>query len=134
VQLEFLPDGSPDCPLTRLSEFTTSEVGRLQALIADLAAGRAECAAVHELPGVVAVGGCELVFRVRGWDQAVLRLGPSAFECGFTAGTWDNVAGLVEPFAAGGGGYQWLAGTPGEASGWCRIPRVTQIPRFSVWC
>jgi hypothetical protein len=57
-----------------------------------------------------------LVFRVRDWDQAVLRVGPSAFECGFTASTWDNVAGSVEPFAAAGSGYSWLAGTPGEAS------------------
>ncbi len=76
----------------------------------------AERVAVHELPWVAAVGGCELVFCLRVWDQAVVRLGPAAFACGFTTGTWDNVAGLVEPFAADGRGYQWLAGVPGEAS------------------
>jgi hypothetical protein len=64
---------------------------------------------------MVPVGGCELALLRRPWDQAVIHLGPCAFECGFTACTWDNVAGLVEPLAAGADGYQWLAGIPGEA-------------------
>ena len=75
---------------------------------------RAERVAVHELPGVAAVGGCALDLCLRPWDQAVVRVGASAFECGLTAGTWGNVTGLVAPFASGGDGYQWLAGVPGE--------------------
>jgi hypothetical protein len=116
MRLEYLPDGSPDCPLIRLFDFTPADAARLRAAIADLACGRAERVAIHDLPGVVPVGGCELVLLRRSWDQAVVRVGPSAFECRFTAGTWDNVAGLVEPFAAGCTGYQWVAGSPGEAS------------------
>ena len=116
MRLEYLPDGSPDCPLIRVFDFTPAEAAALAAAVADLAAGRAERVAVHELPGVAAAGGCELVLSVRGWDQAVVRVGPAASECGFTAGTWDNAAGLIEPFADGSGGYQWLAGVPGEAS------------------
>lgn len=116
MQLDYLPDGSPDCPLIRLFDFSPAEVARLGAAIADLASGRAERVAVHDLPGVVPVRACKLVLLRRPWDQAVARVGPSAFECGFTAATWDNVAGLVEPFAAGGRGHQWLAGSPGEAS------------------
>jgi hypothetical protein len=116
VRLEYLPDGSPDCPLVRLYDFTPAEAAALGAAISDLAAGRTARVAVHELPGVVAVGGCQLVLRARSWEQAVIGVGPAAFECGFTAATWDNVAGLVEPFAAGSHGYQWLAGVPGEVS------------------
>lgn len=116
VRLDYLPDGSPDCSLVRLYDFTSAEVAALGAAVADLAAGRSERVAVHEMPGVVAVGGCELVLRARGWDLAVIRVGSVAFECGFTPGTWDNVAGLIESFAADSGGYQWLAGVPGEAS------------------
>jgi hypothetical protein len=33
---------------------------------------------------------------------------------GLTAGTWNNVAALLEPFAHGAGGFHWLVGTPGE--------------------
>jgi hypothetical protein len=116
VRLEYLPDGSPDCPLIRLFAFTPAEVAALGASVAEMAAGRADQVAVHELPGVIAVGGCELVLRVRGWDQAVVRVGPVAFECGFTAGTWDNLVGLIEPFVASANGYQWFARVPGEAS------------------
>jgi hypothetical protein len=46
----------------------------------------------------------------------VVKIGTNAFECGFTAGSWDNVAGLIEPFASGINGFQWLAHVPGEAA------------------
>jgi hypothetical protein len=111
-----MPEGSPDCPLIRLFDFTTAEAASLGAAVAGLAAGVSERLAVHELRGVEPVGGCELVFRVLGWDQAVVRVGPVTFECGFTAGTWNEIAWLIEPFTADAGGYQWLAGVPGEAS------------------
>jgi hypothetical protein len=116
MRLEYLPDGSPDCPLIRLFDFTPAEVAILRAALVDLAFGQVERVAVHELPGVVPVGRCELVLLRRFWDQAVVRVGPSAFECGFTASTWDNVAGMVEPFVASPRGRRWLAGIPGEAS------------------
>jgi hypothetical protein len=115
--LEYLDHGSLECPLIRLFAFTPAEASRLGAAVAGLAAGTVERVAVHDLPGVEPVGGCELVFAVRGRDQAIVRVGPTAFECRFTAGTWDNVAGLIEPFAASAVGHQWLAGAAGgEAS------------------
>jgi hypothetical protein len=40
--------------------------------------------------------------------------GTSAFVCGLTESSWDNVAGLIEPFTCDAVGYQWLAGSPGE--------------------
>ena len=116
MRLEYVPDGSPDSPLIRLFDFIPWEAARLGAAVAGLAGGRADRLAVHELPGVVPAGGCALVFRVRTWDQGVRRLGPAAFECGFTSATWDIAAGLVEPSAARAEGFQWLAGVPGEAS------------------
>ena len=116
MRLEYLPDGSPDCPLIRLYDFRPDEAARLGAAVADLAAGRSERVAVHELPGVAPIGGCQLVLRVGPRDAAVVQVGPAAFECRFTAGTWDNVAGLIEPFAESASGYQWLAGSPGEVA------------------
>ncbi|MDY3554402.1 hypothetical protein R5W24_003524 [Gemmata sp. JC717] len=116
MRLEYLPDGSPDCPLIRLFDFVPAEAAALGSAVAALAAGQLERVAVHELPGVAPVGGCELVLRRRGRDRAVVRVGPAAFECGLTADTWDNVAGLIEPFAADAGGHQWLAEAPGQVS------------------
>jgi hypothetical protein len=115
VRLECLPDAVTGRPLIRLFDFSPAAAGGLAEAIARLAAGCVECVSVHTLPGVEALGGCRLVLRREGWDHSVTRVGPAAFECAFTPETWDNVAGLVEPFAAGAGGHQWLAGIPGEA-------------------
>jgi hypothetical protein len=116
VRLEYLSDGSPDCPLIRLFDFAPAEAAWLGSAMTDLATGRAERVAVHELAFIEPVGGCELVLSVRAWHQGVVRVGAAAFECGLPASAWANVAGLVEPFAAGSGGYQWLSVVPGEAS------------------
>jgi hypothetical protein len=116
VRLEYLPAGSLDCPLILLAEFKPSEALQLRDAVVNLANARIEQLAVHELPDVVPVSGCELMFRVRAWDQAVVQVGPTSFECGFTAGTWDNVAGLVDPFVREVAGHQWLANSPGEVA------------------
>ena len=99
MKLDYLADGSPDRPLLRLYDFTPAEAGQLLAAVAGLASGAAERVEVHRLPFVEPLGGCRLSLVRRPWDQAVVRVSPSAFECGFTAGTWENVAGLIGPRA-----------------------------------
>jgi hypothetical protein len=117
MKLEFLPAGSPDCPLRRLYDFSPAEIEQLPAALTALVSGTLDPVAVHELPGVEPLNGCRLTLRVRPWDQAACHTGgPAQFECGFTAETWDNVAGLVVPFTRGAGGFQWLASVPGEVS------------------
>lgn len=116
VKLELLADGSSDCPLLRLFDFTPAEARQLRAVAGGLASGVTDRIEIDQLPFVQSLGGCRLALVCRSWDQAVARVGPSEFECGFTAGTWEHVAGLVEPFAEGAGGFQWLADSPGEAA------------------
>lgn len=116
MKLEFLPEGSLDCPLLRLYDFTQAEAGELLAAVRSLASGTTERVDIDRLPFVEPVANCRLAFLCRSWDQAVLRVASSSFECGLTSGTWDNVAGLIEPIAEGSGGFQWLAGIPGEAA------------------
>ena len=117
MKLEYLADGSSDCPLVRLYAFTPAEAGELLTAVTGLASGVAELVEIQELPFVETVGGCRLSLVRRSWDQAIIRKpGPCSFECAFTAGTWDNVARLVAPFAENAGGFQWLAGVPGEVA------------------
>ncbi len=117
MKLEFLADGSRDCPLIRLYDFNAAEARQFLAAVCALASEAAERIEVHGLPFVESLAGCRLALVRRSWDQAIRRMsGPLEFECGFTAGTWDNVAGLVEPFTEGAAGVQWLAGVPGEAA------------------
>jgi hypothetical protein len=116
MKLEYLA-GAGDHPLIRLYDFTPAQAVRLQAALLELASGAAERVEVHRLAWVARVGGCRLTLFRQTWDQAIVqRAEPADFECGFTAATWDNVAGLLEPFAQGAVGFQWLAGMPGEAA------------------
>lgn len=78
-------------------------------VVAQLGDGRLQHVAVHELSIVEAISGCNLVLCRKSWDQGMLQVGNAAFECGFTESTWDNVAGMIEPFEEGSRGYQWLA-------------------------
>jgi hypothetical protein len=117
MKLEYLSAGSRDCPLLRLYDFTAAEANQLHKAIAALASGASERIELDRLPFVEPLGGCRLTLACRSSDQAVRREGGSTdFECGFTLGTWGQVADLIEPFAACTTGFQWLAGSPGEAS------------------
>src|SRR5436190_1766960 len=108
MKLEFLPDGSADCPLLRLYDFTPSEARQLHDAIAGLASGSKDHVDVHHLCAVKPIGRCVLTLVVSRWDQGVLRRAvPAEFECGFSAETWDDVAGLIEPFTRECKGYQW---------------------------
>ena len=116
MTLDYLANGSPDCPLLRLYAFTPAEARQLRDAVTTLATGTAKRVEVHRLPFVEAIGGCRLTLVVQRWDGAVVRRGePAEFECGFTAGTWENVEYLIEPFEQEANGFQWLAGVPGEA-------------------
>jgi len=114
MKLDYLHDGSPECPLLRLFAFTPEEAGKLAATVRELSKGGSPIP-IHALTFVEAIGGCQLTLHVTGWDQGVTRGSvPHEFICGFTPGTWDNVAGLVEAFNEHSTAFQWLAGVPGD--------------------
>jgi hypothetical protein len=117
MKLEYLATGSPDCPLLRLYDFTPEEAGQLHATLVALAADEVKRVEVHDLPFIEPLAECRLTLRRHKWDQGIIKMGPTnEFECGLTAGAWDNVAGLVEPFAEHARGWQWLVCTPSETS------------------
>jgi hypothetical protein len=117
MKLDYLTSGSSECPLIRLYDFQPAEATGLLAAINTLVSTAAQRVEVDRLPFVEAAGGCRLVFTRQHWDRAIVSSpNRNEFECGFTAATWDNVAGLVEPFTEGVGGFQWLAGAPGDAA------------------
>jgi hypothetical protein len=117
MKLEYLNAGSPDCPLIRLYDFTAAEAALLLSAVTALASGAVERIDMDRLPYIEPVGGCQLALMGQAWDQAIAReSGPAGFVCGLTADSWDNVAGLVEPFAIGASGFQWLVVGSGEAA------------------
>jgi len=117
MKLDCLADGAPDCPLVRLYDFSPADSAQLLATLTALASGAVERVEVNSLPFVEPLRGCRVFFVRRPWDQAIIRgTKTNEFECGFTVETWNKLAGLVEPFAQGGDGFQWLAGVPGDVA------------------
>ncbi len=78
-----------------------------------LAYGDVEKASLTDLPGIQPLGGCRLIAQAGSRDRGVVRSGGNAFQWVLTPATWDNVAGLIEPFChSSAGGYQWLEQAP----------------------
>ena len=64
MKIEYLHEGSPDCPLIRIFDFTTSEVLLLKEHIHDLSCDSAHTFAIHDMPGVNAIGALRFTFTV----------------------------------------------------------------------
>jgi hypothetical protein len=115
MKLDYLHDAGDRRSIVRLYDFTTDEALQFMKAIEALASEAEQQICVHSLPGISAVDGCKLSLVRKFWDQGILKTGPTEFECGFTSGTWDNIAGLIKPFADAADGHQFLSGSPGEA-------------------
>jgi len=111
MKLEHLPDGSTDCPLIRIYDFTVSEATALQAKVTGLGEGSSDSVVVHDLPFVTSIDDCQLLLVVADRDQGVVTVDSARrFTCGLTRASWKSVVGLMGPFSLpeGSNGYQWL--------------------------
>ena len=109
MKLEYLPDGSLDCPLIRLFEFDQSEAQRLRQLVRSLVTGDRQSVALQNEVWADAVGGCCLSLRRGNQDQGIRQVEPLNFECVLSSDGWTNVEGLLEPFCdSNTDGFQWL--------------------------
>jgi hypothetical protein len=109
VKLEYLPNGSPDCPLIRLFEFDQSEAQRLRQLVKSLVAGDRQDVALQDEEWVKPVGECCLNLRRGNRNQGVRQEQALKFECALSPDGWSNVEGLLEPFCESNtSGFQWL--------------------------
>jgi hypothetical protein len=110
VKLEYIAEGSQDCPLIRLYSFDQPEVLRLRKIVEALSNRSAVSMALHDERGVESVSSCKLILRSGTKDVGVLQTGPSAFECTLMPSTWKSVKDLIDPFCESSiGGFQWLS-------------------------
>src|SRR6476660_9622597 len=109
MNLEYLADGSRDCPLIRLHGFNPAEARSLRNLVRSLATGESHSVALHDEMWVESVGRCRLTLRRSTRNQGVHEADPMNFECALTSGGWSNVEGLLKPFCdSHTAGFQWL--------------------------
>ncbi|MBI3866316.1 MAG: hypothetical protein HY290_30925 [Planctomycetia bacterium] len=99
LQVDFLEAGSADCPLIRIAGGDVSTYRLLHARIVELAAGKTDAVAIEQIAGISSSDGTRLTAVRFGFNQGVARGDTNrTFEWRLTEGTWDNVAGLLEPF------------------------------------
>ena len=112
MKLEFLGDGSPDCPLIRIYAFEQPAVLKLRDLVNSLAAATKTSVPLDKQPWIEPVGGCELELCLAKRDRGIIQAGPSRFECVLSHEGWLEIAGLLEPFCESNdlNAYQWLSG------------------------
>ena len=109
MKLEYLADGSDDCPLICLFEFTPAEVHELRKLVRSLVSGERQSAALQNEAWTVPIGGCQLSLRRGTRDEGVHQLEPRKFECVLSSDRSCNVEGLLDPFCdSSTTGFQWL--------------------------
>lgn len=107
--LEYLPDGSSDCPLIRLYGFETADVVALQSLCIALAEGRLHEAALDAQTWVHAIGDCRLLLRAGDANMGIKASGiQKSFVMVYSREGWLEVSERLTPFIAGTAGFQWL--------------------------
>lgn len=113
MRLEFLEDGSPDCPLIRIYGTVPGEFAALHREVLRLASGAATQLSLNRLTGFVGVNGCELTMISSSRDIGVRRSkDASTFEWLLTPAMWDIASDFTGTFARdlNVGRYNWLAG------------------------
>jgi hypothetical protein len=109
MKLEYLPDGSSDCPLLRLYEFNHADVTRLIGLVRSRIVGDCQSIMLHDELWMESVGKCRLTLQLGKRNQGIREILPVHFECVLTPDGWRNVEGLLEPFCnSSATGFQWL--------------------------
>jgi len=109
MKIEYLAEGSAECPLIRLYRFDRTEVQELQQLVKSLSTSSLHEVSLKDKSWVESVGGCGINLRLGERDEGIRQRGPLSFECVLTSDGWKNVDGLLEPFCEpDASGYQWL--------------------------
>ncbi len=112
MKIEFLEEGSADCPLIRIYGTDPAEFSSLLNAVKELASAEGKNCSVHELPGFHTVSNYTLSIISSSKDKGVRRISGTSFVWVLTPAKWLLVAGLIEPFALSPRDetYQWLSG------------------------
>ena len=114
MKLDYLKDGSDDCPLVRLYEFRSEEIRLLRQSFESLASGTAEHVALDDVMPVESAEGTRLTFSRATRDRGVVPSGDRSFDVVLTPDGWQRCIGLLEPFCQPSWGYQWLCDNVGR--------------------
>jgi hypothetical protein len=109
MKLEFLFEGSSDCPLVRLYDYRPGEVEQLRQACRDLADGRIREFVLHDQPWIEPVVGCQFIWQINEKDIGVkLPARGNPLVLLFSVEAWLEVEGKLLPFTKDSKGFNWL--------------------------
>jgi hypothetical protein len=108
--MEFLAEGSDDCPLIRLYDFDLEEAAKLRELFLQLANGTLASIPLHEQEFINSIEQCRLLLLVDRRDIGISLSSSLDFSCISTKRIWADAASLSEIFIepTNKDVYQWL--------------------------
>ena len=120
MKLEFLADGSDDCPLICLYDFDATDATRLKEAFHTLSEGSRQSIPLHEEWWMEPLDDCQLDLRLGKRDLGIVQRLPMRFDCILTEEGWLEAMELTDTFCKGSTHdgvitYQWL-NEDGEAS------------------
>lgn len=99
----------PDYPLLRIFDFNEEGATQLKRVLESLANGQKSEITLTDIPNITGVNGCRLILKaVKHFTGIRRNKKTGTFTWREKKWTWDNHAGLVEPFCTKCHGHQYL--------------------------
>lgn len=119
MNLEFLPDGSDDCPLLILSPSVYTETEQLYRVLCDIILCSGTMVDIHALPYISPVDDCQLTAQVAKQDfGVVMKETGNHFTWKLTHQTWIHVLDLL---------YIFTLKEVRKGSYWLQTPHGTEL-------
>ena len=111
LKIEYLENGSEDCPLIRIYGRDPAAVCKLKTAMERLRDGVEQSIEAGKLEGFESAGDISLTMRVSAGSEGLKQIG-RRFEWFLEAGSWGAAAALLEPFLERQEfhSHQWLCG------------------------
>jgi hypothetical protein len=101
MQIEFFPDGHPECPLILIYGSDPKLIRSLREKVLALANDLDTRVEVNKLDGFQTVGNCQLTLTLGTKDLGIqIENSLGAFVCILRNSTWEQIAGLLDPFCS----------------------------------
>jgi hypothetical protein len=112
MKLQYLHDGSPDCPIIRLFDFSLEEICKIYRFFDNLANESDEQIELSDQPWIERVNNCSLSLHLSEEGKGIIQMNNTlSFACVLTQKGWINVKELTQPFCEHeprDNTFQWL--------------------------
>jgi hypothetical protein len=109
VNIDYLENGSDDCPIIRVYGNEPDSVRLLMKCIADMVNGEIKSKCLNDIKGFKSINGCRFDIELSSLQKGVIQLSSNNFICQLSKDGWQEAYELLEPLSEDSKtGYQWI--------------------------